>query len=221
MLQSPPPNLHTILARLYDQPGDVRRIAAEAGITRDRIPQESKMINHWHELLQEAQNQGKLDALLAVVATEYPKNQELTVAIATYRHAAMPLSTMHLLNFAHPITPEQQQQIEEILGKRLDLSLAKTIETKFKDTQPYGPQCEILANQVGFTSSEWQSLPLLINPPGFVPGALALISELHGRMRHFPTVIRMRPVTLEGTRSFAVAEILNLQEIRDRARNRS
>ncbi|MEZ4864404.1 MAG: CRISPR-associated protein Csx15 [Caldilineaceae bacterium] len=84
-----------------------------------------------------------------------------------------------------------------------------------------GPQCTALAEQVGFTAVQWQTLPILINPPSFVPGALCLLSELHGRIRHFPTVVRLRPGTKDGTRVFEVAEILNLQEIRDRARQRA
>ncbi len=53
--------------------------------------------------------------------------------------------------------------------------------------------------------------------------SVTLLAELHGRMGYFPPCIRMRPVVgPDGQRivppRFEVAEILNLQAIRDEAR---
>jgi hypothetical protein len=45
-------------------------------------------------------------------------------------------------------------------------------------------------------------------------------AELHGRIGHFPTLIRMRPKHGSVT-SYEVIELLNLQTIRDAARKSS
>lgn len=222
-MTTPPIHTHlrTLLVRLYPQLDDARRIADDAGVIHHRVAPDGNMTNYWHALLQEAENQGKLDALLARASTEYPQHHELAAIIAAHQHALLPLSDIRLLNFAHAITTEKQVQIETILGKRIDPTLGYHIETKFDDNKPYGPQCVALAEQIGFRATEWQTLPLLINPPSFAPIALCLLTELHGRMRHFPTVLRLRPITFDGARDFEVAEIINLQEIRDRARHRA
>lgn len=211
--------LRALLAELYPTTTDARRIADDADVTHHRVAFDSNLTNGWHALLDEAEKQNKVTALLHVAAAEYPHHQALTMLTTRYRRECMPLSNMRLLNFAHPITPEQQGQIEDLLNKRLDLNLSKQIDTKFKHEESYEHQCKALIARVGFTAQEWQSLPLLINPPSFVPGTLCLISQLHGLMRHFPTVLRLRPVTVDGSQTYVVAEILNLQEIRDRARD--
>ena len=59
------------------------------------------------------------------------------------------------------------------------------------------------------------TLPLLINPPALNVIAVTLLAELHGGMDYFPAVGRLRP--LDGTLPprFEVAEIINLQAVRD------
>jgi hypothetical protein len=47
---------------------------------------------------------------------------------------------------------------------------------------------------------------------------VALLAELHGRMGYFPTCIRMRPVAGARPPRYEVAEALDLQTVRDRAR---
>ncbi|MCS7301391.1 MAG: CRISPR-associated protein Csx15 [Fimbriimonadales bacterium] len=49
--------------------------------------------------------------------------------------------------------------------------------------------------------------------------AATLLAELHGRMGYFPPVLRLRPVEGAVPPRFEVAEILNLQQIRDTARS--
>ena len=77
-----------------------------------------------------------------------------------------------------------------------------------------------LVELVGLTQAEWETLPIVVNPPGFVPGALCLLSELHGRMGYFPAVVRLCPVAGSNPRMYELAEIINLQALRDAARER-
>ena len=45
-----------------------------------------------------------------------------------------------------------------------------------------------------------------------------MLAELHGRLGYFPPVLRLRPVEGALPPRFEVAEILNLQDVRDAAR---
>lgn len=124
---------------------------------------------------------------------------------------------MIILNFGHPITDEQKTQIERLAG--IAITSTRTLSVQIHQEQPLTAQICELVETIELTSQEWQALPLLINPPGYAPAALVLLAELHGRMGHFPTLIRLRskagPVT-----SYEVAELLNLQDVREQARTR-
>jgi len=47
-----------------------------------------------------------------------------------------------------------------------------------------------------------------------------LLAELHGRMGYFPPIVRLRPVPNALPPRFEVAEIINLQAVREAARTR-
>lgn len=80
-------------------------------------------------------------------------------------------------------------------------------------------QIVALVDTVGLTSHEWQTRLLLINPPGYAPAAFVLLAELHGRIDHFPSLVRLRPKPGAVT-AYEVAALPNLQTIRDAARKR-
>ncbi len=130
---------------------------------------------------------------------------------------------MLILNFAHPLTDEHLARIEELTGQKPERVIV--INSQIDTQQPLAPQVVAMADAAGLTPEEWQTLPILINPPALNFSAVALVAELHGRMGYFPPCIRMRPVVDEhGNRvvppRFEVAEILNLQGVRDEARLR-
>lgn len=123
---------------------------------------------------------------------------------------------MILLNFSHPLTPAQQAQIEALTGQ----SIARIIDAMphFEEQQPFPPQLQALVAQVALTPAQWQSEPLLVVLPSLNFIAAALLAELHGRMGYFPPVVRTRPVADAVPRRYEVAEILDLQGIRETAR---
>ena len=128
---------------------------------------------------------------------------------------------MIILNFAHPLTDEHLAQIERLTGQKPEHVIV--INSQIDPQQPMAPQVVAMADAAGLSPEEWQTAPILINPPALNFSAVALIAELHGRMGYFPPCIRMRPVVGPDGQQlmpprFEVAEILNLQEIRDRAR---
>ena len=124
---------------------------------------------------------------------------------------------MLILNFTHPLTGEQKSQIEALVGAPIDE--IRTIPVQIDQGELLTPQIVNIVNAVQLTSEEWQTRSLLINPPGYAPAAFVLLAELHGRIGHFPTLIRLRPK--DGPLpSYEVAELLNLQTVREAARRR-
>lgn len=123
---------------------------------------------------------------------------------------------MHLLNFSHPLTPEQLQQIETISGQKIQRVV--DIPVHFVGDQSFAQQIAALADSIDLTPQQWQNDAILLNPPSFNFIAVALLAELHGRMGYFPPCIRLRPVEGSLPPRFEVAEIINLQEIREKAR---
>jgi len=125
---------------------------------------------------------------------------------------------MILLNFSHPLTPQQLQRIGELSGQQVERVM--DIPTQFDHEQPFAEQVRELVDGIGLSPDQWQTTPLIINPPGYAPAAVALLAELHGRMGYFPAMVRLRPVPDSNLTRYEVAEILNLQALRDRARGR-
>lgn len=122
---------------------------------------------------------------------------------------------MIILNFSHPLTDEQRARISELAGSTIED--VRTIPIQIDQAQPLEPQMRAIVESVGLSSEEWQTRQFLINPPGYAPAAFVLLAELHGRIGHFPTLIRLRPRPGAVT-TYEVAELLNLQTIREEAR---
>lgn len=123
---------------------------------------------------------------------------------------------MLILNFSHPLTDKQLAQVEALIGQPIDRVLH--IPTHFDSEQPFAPQVTALVEGIELTPTEWQTLPLLINPPALNVITATLLAELHGRMGYFPAILRLRPVAGSLPPRFEVAEIINLQAVREGAR---
>jgi len=92
------------------------------------------------------------------------------------------------------------------------------LKTHFDHEQLFVPQVKALVDHIGFSPEEWQTARLLINPPSFHVIAVTLLAELHGRMGYFPAIIRLKPIPNSTPPQFQVAEVINLQAVRDEAR---
>lgn len=123
---------------------------------------------------------------------------------------------MIVINFAHPLTTLQQQQIESLIQR--PITTVVDVPFQMNNLQPFAAQVAERINAVGFSAAQWQAEPILINPPAYAPAGATLLADLHGRMGHFPTVIRLRPVPNSIPPTFEVAELINLQTIRSQAR---
>ena len=122
---------------------------------------------------------------------------------------------MLVLNYAHPLSDEQLRQLEMLLGSRPDI---RDLPNQVDRSRPLADVARDLADAAGLSPREWQTLPLLINPPGLTSTALALIAELHGRCGGFLSILNIRPIADSTPTRYEIAEITNLQAIRDKAR---
>ncbi len=123
---------------------------------------------------------------------------------------------MLLLNFSHPLTDPQREQIEALAGQPIAREIH--LPAQFDTQQPFGPQLDELLTRAGLTTDEWQTEAILINLPSLNFISALLLADLHGRMGYFPPCLRLRPVKDVIPPRFEVAEILDLQGRRDAAR---
>lgn len=123
---------------------------------------------------------------------------------------------MILLNFSHPITDAQRAQIEELT--RTSIAAVVTAMPQFDEQAPFIPQLDALLTEIELTPDQWQSEPILVVLPSLNFIAALLLAELHGRMGYFPPVVRTRPVADTLPRRYEVAEIMDLQRVRENAR---
>jgi hypothetical protein len=125
---------------------------------------------------------------------------------------------MILINYAHPLTPAQLAQVEALTRQGVEQLVE--LRCQIDPQQPLLPQVTALVEAAGLSPEQWQTAPLLINPPSLNYIAVALVAELHGRCGYFPAMLRLRPVPESAPPQFEVAEVLNLQGVRDAARCR-
>jgi hypothetical protein len=123
---------------------------------------------------------------------------------------------MIILNFAHPLTSTHLVAIGQISGQSVEQMV--DVKVQFDQSQPFAEQAQALIESVGLSAQEWQTARLLVNVPSLSVIAALVLSELHGRMGYFPAVLRLRPIVGSAPPQFEVAEILNLHEVRERAR---
>ncbi|HWQ13966.1 MAG TPA: CRISPR-associated protein Csx15 [Roseiflexaceae bacterium] len=124
---------------------------------------------------------------------------------------------MILLNYAHPLTAGQLAQIAALIGETPEV---RSISVHIDRARPGAESAVELADAAGLAPDEWQTTPLILNPPGLAPLALALIAEIHGRCGYFPPILNIRPVEGALPPRYEVAEVINLQLLRDAARRR-
>ncbi len=122
-----------------------------------------------------------------------------------------------VLNYSHPLSADQLARLVTILG---ETPLVCELATQVDRDRPLAEVALELAEQAGLSRSAWQTTPLLLNPPALAPLALALIAEIHGRSGGFPAMLNIRPVANSLPTRYEVAEVVNLDALRQAARSR-
>ncbi|MCA9945800.1 MAG: hypothetical protein KC449_20095 [Anaerolineales bacterium] len=125
-------------------------------------------------------------------------------------------SQLTILNFAHPLTAQQQARIANLANQQIET--IHDIPCQLDNGRFFSQQIRDIINSIPLSAEAWQSSPILINPPAYAPVTATLLAELHGRIGHFPTIIRIRPIPDTDPTQYEAAELLNLQKIREDAR---
>lgn len=122
---------------------------------------------------------------------------------------------MILINFSHPLTDQQLAQVAAFVGEMPEV---RAIDAQIDRERPLADVAVELVDRVGLSPDEWQTTPLLINPPALAPLAVVVLAEIHGRAGGFPAMVNIRPVAGSIPTRYEVAEVLNLQTLREAAR---
>lgn len=127
------------------------------------------------------------------------------------------MSATTILNFAHPLTDQQREQAAALLGSTPDVI---NIPTQVNRDASVGDEARRLVDVAGLSADAWQNTPLVLNPPALAPVALALMAELHGRCGYFLPILNIRPIPAALPPRYEVAEIVDLNAVREQARTR-
>lgn len=123
---------------------------------------------------------------------------------------------MILINFSgHPLTEQQQTAVSQ--QKNHPITQLHNVQPHFDQQLPFAPQIAAVLDALPLTTAEWQQQRTLIVPPGHAPATALLLAELHGRLGHFPQLVRIRP-SADAPEPYEVGEIIDLQTVRDDAR---
>lgn len=123
-----------------------------------------------------------------------------------------------VVNFSHPLDAAQLGQLGALTGRQV----ARVLDAPaaIQQDQLLAAQAVSLVQSVPLSPQDWQTQPILVNLPGLAPLAASVLAELHGRMGHFPAILRLRPESQGLVTTYVVAEVINLQGLRDEARTR-
>ena len=128
---------------------------------------------------------------------------------------------MILLNYSHPITDEQRQQISHALNADANDELGIVdIPCHLNLDEPLAPQIVALVDACDFTSADWQGLRLVVNLPALSIVAAMLVAELHGRCGYYPPAVRLKRQSDVLPPVYILAEVIDLDDQRQDARER-
>lgn len=105
--------------------------------------------------------------------------------------------------------------MEAIIGNK-DLEV-NDLPSHIDHALPLEPQIEAVLDPTGFTPLQWQTEGFIVNLPALSCSAAVTLAQIHGKAGYFPPVLRLRSEPGHISPCYEVAEILSLQEIRDRA----
>lgn len=122
-----------------------------------------------------------------------------------------------LVNFGHPVSDRDFSQLERTLGEPVAEVRQRVLQ--LDPAAPFTGQVRAAVEDLQLDDTTWQGQRLVVHLPGLAPAAALVLAELHGRIGGFPPVLRMRRD--EPYSRYVFAELLDLQGVRERARETS
>ena len=124
-----------------------------------------------------------------------------------------------ILNFSgHPVLQGQQEAVEKLMrwtsSKVIDVTLGNVAED-----HKFISSIEKAVESIDLLPEEWQTTPFVVIPAGYSAVWSVVQAILHGRLGHFPDVVRLRPAPTRSA-EFEVAEIMNLHKVRHHSREK-
>lgn len=120
-----------------------------------------------------------------------------------------------LLNFSHPYAKGEVDRLAALIGDTIRLcEVAVHVEDL---TLPLAAVVAATTDDLALTPAEWQTTRVLVDLPGHSGIAGVLLADCHGRMGHFPTLVR-RARASDGI--FRVVEVVELDAVRQASRSR-
>jgi len=132
--------------------------------------------------------------------------------------SATAMKFVDVINFGHALTEEQIKELRD-LGYNVGIpNLGEMVH--LNDNEPLGPQVERILDSFGYSKAEWERCGTdnLFVLPTHAEIAGVFLAQLHGRMGHFPRIIR-RVRGADG--AFHVTEVIDLQNMRLQQRARA
>jgi len=126
-------NLRDALAGLYPTVQDSRRVVSDAGLNPAYIAFDAKAINNWFNILREAQNRNKVQAVIKVACGDYPENEWLALA------EQGDLAAVKGPDIAEDVAwkgLEDADQLEKIIGTQSTLMPIRFLEAGLLNARP-------------------------------------------------------------------------------------
>ena len=121
---------------------------------------------------------------------------------------------MILVNFGHPLSADAVAAVADLVGEPVEELRQRPLH--MQSAVPFAEQVRTAVDDVQLDATSWQLGRIVVNLPGLAPAAALVLAELHGRIGGFPPVLRMRRD--EPYSRYVVAELLDLQAVRERSR---
>jgi hypothetical protein len=125
---------------------------------------------------------------------------------------------MFLINFGYPLADAQKMRIEELLSQKIDSYYP--IPVQFNNDQAFEKQVETLLADNDLPYQDLMTHPIAVILPSHAYIAVLILVELQARIGRFPAIIRFRPRPESLPLEYEVAEIVDLQWLRDQLRQK-
>jgi len=125
---------------------------------------------------------------------------------------------MIIVNFSHPFSTEQLDQLEDVLGAPPERIINVPVKLGLGGTDDdlLGRVAQLL-RQIDLTPLQWRQEDIAINLPRHNLITAIVLAMLRVMMGYWPPILRMRPVPGAQPPRFEVASCLDLATVRTSA----